>query len=273
MNFTSPRLIRRLGRSIRITPGHDSFWDDFESGRWEPDTLSILDHYVGPDTLYLDIGAWIGPTLLFAAPRAGHAAGFEPDPVAYTELAANLAANPLPNPIQLHRCAVAKQNGVVRMGSDTQPGDSMSSVLFADRAGGWTAPARRLDSFEADWPVLPHCFAKIDIEGGEFDVLPSMTPVLLRRRATVFLSLHQHFFLKPYLGRGFLSKLQGELRLLIRIIRFYPLLRAYPYIYDNEHRRLRPTDFLRRRHWRTTSTLLLSHGAPPWSAPSTGFSS
>ena len=256
-----------MSRSVclQVGPGYDWFWDDFSSGKWEPDTLAILDHHVDTNTLYLDIGSWIGPTLLHAAGRARLAVGFEPDPVAFASLEANVAANPQLKNIRIHCCAISDKAGHVTMGSQGKPGDSMSSVLFKELDNGWEVSARRLEDMAVEWPVDGPCFVKIDIEGGEFSVLPSMIPFLRKRRATVFLSLHQYFFLQSSFGRGVVSQLLGELRLFARILRFYPLLRAYPFIHDDKRRRLRPRDFLfRRRHWRTANTLLLSHTPPPW---------
>ncbi len=263
------RPIRLNQHEFLVTRDDDAFWDRFTRGDWEPETLAVFDHYLGPGTLHLDIGSWIGPTLLYAAGRARLAIGFEPDPVAFARLEANLAANPGLGHIRVHRCAIAARTGELRLGSKGEPGDSMSSALFAGHAQHWTAPARRLEDFAADWPTNGDCFVKIDIEGGEFATLPSLTRFLIARRATVFLSLHQQFFLQPYLGRGFWPKLFGEMRLFARILRFYPLLRRYPHIYDEHGRRITALGFLHRRCWRRINTLLLANRPPmPWPAPS-----
>jgi FkbM family methyltransferase len=261
----SIRTLRLGHHEFNVTRDDDVFWDQLERGQWEPETLAILDHYIGPDTLHLDIGTWIGPTLLYAAERARLAVGFEPDPVAFARLAANLAVNPRFKNIQVHRCAIAARAGELKMGSQSQPGDSMSSALFASQAHHWTAPAKRLEDFAREWPADGDCFVKIDIEGGEFVTFPALAGFLMARRATVFLSLHQGFFLKPYLSRGFWPKLHGELRLFFRILRFYPLLRRYPFIFDEHGRRLTAFGFLHRRCWRRINTLLLAHRPPmPW---------
>jgi hypothetical protein len=48
------------------------FWQDyFASGTWEAFTLDTIDTYVTPDSTYVDIGAWVGPTVLWAARRGG----------------------------------------------------------------------------------------------------------------------------------------------------------------------------------------------------------
>ena len=48
------------------------FWQDhFATGRWEPFTLQTIDAFVGPSSTYVDIGSWVGPTVLWAARNAG----------------------------------------------------------------------------------------------------------------------------------------------------------------------------------------------------------
>ena len=78
---THIRTIHCNGHEFNVTRDDDAFWDRLEQGHWEPETLAVFDHYIGPETLHVDIGSWIGPTLLYAAERARLAIGFEPDPV------------------------------------------------------------------------------------------------------------------------------------------------------------------------------------------------
>src|SRR5262245_62069367 len=65
------------------------YWDRVAAGDWEPQTLRAIRRFLVPGTDCIDIGAWIGPTVLYEACIAGRVHAFEPDPVAYAELAAN----------------------------------------------------------------------------------------------------------------------------------------------------------------------------------------
>jgi hypothetical protein len=62
---------------------HDRFWSKVNRGAWEVDTYRVIDAHTDAQTLAIDCGAWIGPTVLYTAQRAGLCVGFEPDPVAY----------------------------------------------------------------------------------------------------------------------------------------------------------------------------------------------
>ena len=74
-------------------PQHDRFWMKVNSGVWETETYRVIDEQTDKDTLAIDCGGWIGPTILYTAQRCGYCVGFEPDPVAYATLKANLALN------------------------------------------------------------------------------------------------------------------------------------------------------------------------------------
>jgi hypothetical protein len=45
-----------------------SWFGDNKLTWWEQDTFHILEHYkTSKESLYIDIGAWIGPTVLYIA--------------------------------------------------------------------------------------------------------------------------------------------------------------------------------------------------------------
>lgn len=75
------------GLPFRLDPYHSKFWRRAGRGDWEPETFAVLDAHLRGDADYLDIGAWIGPTVLYAARKARHVWCFEPDPTAYRHLA------------------------------------------------------------------------------------------------------------------------------------------------------------------------------------------
>ncbi len=78
---------RLADEAFRLDPYHSKFWRRATSGQWEPETLAVLRDHLDRDHDYLDIGAWIGPTVLYGARKARHVWCFEPDPVAFRHLA------------------------------------------------------------------------------------------------------------------------------------------------------------------------------------------
>ena len=88
-----------------------NFWQMVSSGAWEPDTFEVLQKYLSKNCSYLDIGAWVGPTVLFGAQLAKACYAFEPDPVAHAALKRNLELNPHINNVTASTTAVGTTTG------------------------------------------------------------------------------------------------------------------------------------------------------------------
>ncbi|MBN2461326.1 MAG: FkbM family methyltransferase [Candidatus Cloacimonetes bacterium] len=189
------------GLKFKLDPYHIGFWRNVEKGRWEPHTFKILSELIGSDTIYCDLGAWIGPTVLYAARKCREVVCFEPDPVAFRYLYWNIELNGLSN-IRAFNGALADCNAILKMSSLGKClGDSMTSLLAADKGGNG------IDVITMTWEKfieLSHIdkidFIKIDIEGGEFQLLPAMKKYLVSYKPVIYLSIHP-FYLDPAIRR------------------------------------------------------------------------
>ena len=182
---------RIRGTHFWTDPYHIGFWRDVERNRWEPDLLDVLDRHLGPTSVYVDVGAWIGPTVIFAARKCRRVYCLEPDPEAYQYLLWNLRLNELRN-VTPFNVAIAHETGMRRLVSPAGGlGDSKSSLLPAPgAAGGALVPCMRWPDWLAFTGTDRPDLIKMDIEGGEFEVIPSMGEYLHRERPALYLSLH-----------------------------------------------------------------------------------
>jgi len=195
-DLKTPRRILKNGCSWWVNDREPAFWDRVEQGSWEPETFRVFDRFLDQDHSCLDIGAWIGPTALYAACRARHCYAMEPDPVAFSRLRENARLNPaLDARMSLSPQCLAPARGPVRLGNKTSStgGDSMSSLLFAESPVGWNTEGITLDCFLSDRSIRDCSFIKMDIEGGEFEVLPAIAEYLAAHRPSLLLSLHPRF--------------------------------------------------------------------------------
>ncbi|MGV6803102.1 MAG: FkbM family methyltransferase [Ruegeria sp.] len=177
------------GEPFRLDPYHSKFWRKASSGIWEPETFAILDQHLSPDKDYLDIGAWIGPTVLYGARKARHVWCFEPDPTAFRHLAWNLDLNDIRN-VSAFGVALSDRFGVARMASVRgERGDSTSSLLH-DAAHGTDALTIAWDQFATATDLSDVSLVKMDIEGAEFAVLPTLTDWLKDHCPAFYLSTH-----------------------------------------------------------------------------------
>lgn len=179
--------ITREDRTFVVAPGHEWFWPGFADGSWEPSTFKIFDKFLDPEKNFLDIGAWIGPTALYAAPKAKKVFAFEPDPIAFQSLVMNLALNRADNVIP-YPVAVSNEWGGIPFGAKTGYGDSMSSQIWAK--GDKEVSAVSLSAALED--IRPN-FMKVDIEGGE-KFLFDRQPFFAWRPDAIHLSLHTPSF-------------------------------------------------------------------------------
>ncbi|WP_170509222.1 FkbM family methyltransferase [Ruegeria arenilitoris] len=177
------------GEAFRLDPYHSKFWRKASAGDWEPETFAVLDQHLSPDRDYLDIGAWIGPTVLYGARKARHVWCFEPDPTAFRHLAWNLDLNDIRN-VSAFGVALSDRFGVARMASVRgEPGDSTSSLLH-DGAHGTNALTIAWDQFATATDLSGISLVKMDIEGAEFAVLPTLADWLQDQKPALYLSLH-----------------------------------------------------------------------------------
>jgi FkbM family methyltransferase len=186
----APRRIKLRETVLSVADDQPTFWDKVESGLWEPETLALIGHQITPGTTLLDLGAWVGPTALYAAARGARVIALEADPVALAQLRRNLAVNPdLAKRIEVLACAVHAAEGRVAFGARRKPGDSMSSVLIAPGAATWTVDT--ITPLALAGRIGPgKLFVKLDIEGGEYELLPFMRPLVDRPDCRVLVSFH-----------------------------------------------------------------------------------
>jgi FkbM family methyltransferase len=230
---TMPMLISVRNTQFKVAPAqHSAFWQGVADGSWESDTFAIFERFLDREHCYLDIGTWIGPTILYGCQLAKLAYGLEPDPLAYAELETNIELNrPVSDNIRLLNVCIAPTSGEVAFGSRGQGGDSTSSLLFGRKKTHWTVKALSFDDFARQYDIAACNFIKMDIEGGEYDILPTMTAYLKAHRPTLHLSLHPCYLkIRPlgWIGR-LIARVAGTLKI-IRSTGFYK------HVYDHNGR-------------------------------------
>lgn len=176
------------------------FWELFEKGEWEPGTFDVFDRHIDEDTVFLDIGGWIGSTALYGAELAKKVLVFEPDPKAFGELNSNVELNRELsglNHITAYQTAIAPNSGKIRLGIRHEGGDSMSSVLLADSSDLEVESMCLAEVIKEHDLKNESLFVKMDVEGFEYDIIPSIGETIDDLdRAKFLVSLHPQFLLE-----------------------------------------------------------------------------
>jgi FkbM family methyltransferase len=166
------------------------FWSYVNENRWDPYTWEVLTKFLDPTKTFLDIGAWIGPTALYGSFLSRRCVAIEPDPVAFNKFQTNLTLNPSIINIELYPIALSKETGLTKMGSTSTPGDSQSSLIFSESDQSWEVEAFTIEDIFSRYNITDCSFIKMDIEGGEFSVLPFMRNFLEFTGITLYVALH-----------------------------------------------------------------------------------
>lgn len=231
------------------------FWRRVLSNDWESETFAILKRYLRPELTFYDVGAWIGPTTLYASALCHRVIAFEPDTSAYRHLLHNLELNQIQN-VTSFNVALAQPEGIRPAGSfGGYLGDSMTSLVYTPDVAD--VPMTQFVCLNLEQLIerleLPvPDFIKIDIEGGEFDLLPAISDLLLRFRPVLYLSLHE-----PYLPEAEREAAMNALVVLLEPI-YTTLTPAEDFIRPGEPRHL-PIQSMLDSEWRGEFSAFVLH--------------
>jgi len=183
------------GYNFKLNYENISFWKQASNGHWEPETFEVLSNFLNKNSTYIDIGAWIGPTVIYASKKCDNVICFEPDPVAYRRLTSNIIINKLDN-VSSYNVAISDTSSIQKMSSlGGSLGDSMTSLLPNNNS-----PSSTFNALVLHWNLIENIYnfkkvdmLKIDIEGGEFSLIPKLEDFLKKFQPVVWLSFHVPF--------------------------------------------------------------------------------
>jgi FkbM family methyltransferase len=177
---------------------------------WENDTFHILDYYKNRKTgVYIDIGSWIGPTVIYGSLIYKRVIAIEPDPVALERLKKNISINNCNN-IDIISKGLSCDNGTIEFGGNGDFGNSESTLLIANKDDYLSYSGRQQDHHHKNVVEIETItierlieqqninpadisLIKIDIEGGEKIVVPALVNFLKMYKIPFYISLHYCF--------------------------------------------------------------------------------
>lgn len=227
------------------------FWKSMEDGFWEPGTLRFIRSRGTTEAVFVDVGAWIGPTTLVAAATGMKVYAFEPDPVAFSALRKNVALNPqLNEQISISNTAFYWKTGHTELHKMHALGDSQSSLLGPKNNSGIRVGTINGEEFLSNVQVPEGSIIKLDIEGGEYALVPKLVKVIVKKRLTCLLSTHPERFATLTQSTKVLPpKLYLSLNFWRNFV-FFPLFFSHTWWEDLHHsteiRRLGPLRLMKR---------------------------
>lgn len=180
---------------VPVPARHDkyNFWQRaFVKYKWESTTELVYRNFVKPQGLVLDIGAWIGPTVIYAlACKAARVVALEPNPESFAVLSQiSRSASKYECQLDLMNMAVGDTEGEILMGLPEDCGDtSQWGWQGQDFAVRSTTLVNLIEFQNLENPDL----VKIDIEGYEAKIGGGLLSAAEFFPA-VHLSIHVPFF-------------------------------------------------------------------------------
>lgn len=191
------------GERVLLHPAHRQL-------AWNAEEYAAFKAAARPGAIVLDIGANLGAyTVLFAqwVGSAGRVYAFEPAPETRAGLERQIALNRVAERVIVRGEAVAASTGRRRFHASGWRGDNR---LIGASGDGVDVMAISIDDFCAREGIVPDV-VKIDVEGGELDVLRGARQTLARAGHGVQVFMEVHPSLWPELGIT-RSDLEAELR-------------------------------------------------------------
>lgn len=158
-------------------------------GKWEHDTFVNFLHHISGCRYYVEFGAWIGPTLFFAAQLIDQAVSFDGDPLAVVALEMNLALNSdkyWARRARVHPHVVGEGsfyivNATSLTMKSSSAGNSCSGLVEVANCGRkttrveWKVNAYTLPAVlkRLNIPETSDLFIKMDVESFECQLVPS----------------------------------------------------------------------------------------------------
>mmetsp|Transcript_72824 Transcript_72824/g.115263 ORF Transcript_72824/g.115263 Transcript_72824/m.115263 type:complete len:274 (+) Transcript_72824:100-921(+) len=193
-NITKALVLNALPREAVLKAGIEVHFDPRQSWSkwwrdtypsWETGTFNLFQHFL-KDKVVLDVGAWIGPTAIWAGHVAKRVVALEPTTAAFHELSANLAANlEIQGRVVAINAALDDKDRTARM---SNTGNSMDRISLID------VRAVTIQTLLKENPELEHTsFVKIDTEGYERKIVPALEAFFKEKKPIAYVSLHPMF--------------------------------------------------------------------------------
>jgi FkbM family methyltransferase len=165
---------------------------------WEKETFDIFDKYLNKDKSFIDIGAWIGTTCMYGSRKSKHVYCVEADHKSFADLKRNCKVNCIDNLTFFYNAIFNKDDTEVMFGknkfkNNTHLNDSMSQICLDKQTvteDYYFVPTITVKKLMESVNPLEISLIKVDIEGGEENILQDLYDVHNEYSIPLFVSFH-----------------------------------------------------------------------------------
>jgi len=193
------------------------FWKNIFSS-WEHDTFQVFDEMLHPEKTFIDIGAWIGTTCIYGSKKSKHVFAIEADTGSFADLSKNINLNSK-NITPVNRAIFSVDNQIIHFGKNKFMGnsklnDSTSQIYTTKDNLRDTYPVKTISISGLinmyNIPVKDISLIKVDIEGGEENILNDLYSLHSIHGVPLYISFHYSWWADKNLDRfAFLTSEQN----------------------------------------------------------------
>lgn len=199
----------------RENNNNSNFWQN-NFINWENETFEIFDKFLDKNKIIIDIGAWIGTTSLYCSRKSKHVYCIEADKQSVEDLSENLKNNCINNYTIINKAIFDINNIFVNFGknifmNDSKLNDSTSQIcnININSNEHYQVKTITIENIIKDYNINTNeiSLIKVDIEGGEENILKQLYNIHLIYNIPIYISFHYDWWNDKNLDRfEFLTK-------------------------------------------------------------------
>jgi len=186
-----------------------SFWKN-DYSKWENETFEIFDKYLSQNKIFIDIGGWIGTTAMYGARKSKHVYSIEADNYSVNDMMINLKTNCKNNYTLINKAIFNADNIKIKFGKNihlknSKMNDSTSQIYSDDMTTdeyylAETITIRNIiEKYQINLSEIS--LIKVDIEGGEENILNGLFYLHSQYNIPVYISFHYTWWKDKNLNR------------------------------------------------------------------------
>jgi FkbM family methyltransferase len=186
-----------------------NFWQN-NFINWENETFEIFDKFLDKNKIIIDIGAWIGTTSLYCSRKSKHVYCIEADKQSVEDLSENLKNNCINNYTIINKAIFDIDNIFVNFGknifiNDSKLNDSTSQIcnININSNEHYQVKTITIENIIKDYNINTNeiSLIKVDIEGGEENILKQLYNIHLIYNIPIYISFHYDWWNDKNLDR------------------------------------------------------------------------
>jgi FkbM family methyltransferase len=193
------------------------FWKNIFSS-WERETFQVFDQMLHPEKTFIDIGAWIGTTCIYGSKKSKHVFAIEADTRSFADLSKNINLNSK-NITPVNRAIFNVDDQIIHFGKNkfmqnSKLNDSTSQIYTTKDNLHDTYPVKTITISGLikmyDIRVEDISLIKVDIEGGEENILDDLYSLHKIHSVPLYISFHYSWWSDKNLDRFTFLKSQQK---------------------------------------------------------------